>query len=139
MGSWILGGFWGLDGRAIHGYATSSMCWNYDFFVDLAPENVVCCGASYLNILLTHSPPQPLKGGFCFEPLIPRTANWWVRLSSSGSPEQPFGSFTLLAVFKLTVTLLVKIIKYDDRLVFVLLIYAKNRMVTVKNSEKTEL
>ena len=44
-----------------------------------------------------------------------------------------------MAVFELTVTLLVKIIKYDDRLVFVLLIYAKNGMVTAKNSEKTEL
>ena len=43
------------------------------------------------------------------------------------SPEQPFGSLTLLAVFELTVTLLVKIIKYEGRLMFVLLIYAKKR------------
>ena len=76
-------------------------------------------------IMLTHSPPQPPIDRFCFESLIPRTANWWVRLSSSGSPEQPFGGLTLLAVFKLMVTILVKIIKYDDRLVFVLLIYAE--------------
>ena len=76
---------------------------------------------------LTHSPPQPPIGRFCFESLIPRTANWQARLSSSGSPEQLFGGLTLLAVFELTVTLLVKIIKYDDRLVFVLLIYAKKR------------
>ena len=63
-----------------------------------------------------------------------------MHLFSSRFPEQPFGNLMLLVVFELTVTLLVKIIiKYDDRLVFIPLIYAKNGMVTVKNSEKTEL
>ena len=74
---------------------------------------------------LTHSLPELPISGFCFESLIPRTANWWVRLFTSGSPEQPFGDLMLLAVFELTVVLLVKIIEYDDRLVFVPLIYAK--------------
>ena len=45
----------------------------------------------------------------------------------------------LLAVFELTVTLLVKIMEYDDTLVFVPFIYAKNKIVIVKNSEKTKL
>ena len=77
--------------------------------------------------ILTDSPPEPLIGGFCFESPIPRTANWLARLFSSGFPEQPFGGLILLAVFEITVTLLVKIIEYDDRLVFVPLIYAKKR------------
>ena len=85
------------------------------------------------TVLAFNSSPEPPIGGFCFESLIPRTANWRACLSSSGSPGQPFGDLTLLAVFELTVSLLVKIIKYDDRLVFVLLIYAKNRN---SNSEK---
>ena len=71
---------------------------------------------------LTHSPPEPPIGGFCFESPILRTTNWRARLFSSGSPEQPSGCLMLLAVFELTVTLLVKIIEYDDRLVFVPLI-----------------
>ena len=45
----------------------------------------------------------------------------------------------LLAVFELTVTLLVKIIEYDNRLVLVSLIHAKNGKVIVKIPEKTEL
>ena len=84
-----------------------------------------------LEPCLTHSPPEPLIGGFCFDSPIPRTTNWRAHLFSSGSPEQPFGSLILLAVFE--VTLLVKIIEYDDRLVFVPLIYAKK---TEGHSEK---
>ena len=34
-------GVWRLGGGAIHGYATSSVCLNYDLFVDLAPGSVV--------------------------------------------------------------------------------------------------
>ena len=47
VGSWVFGGFWGFGGGAIHGYATSSVCWNYDLFVDLAPGSVLWLWASY--------------------------------------------------------------------------------------------
>ena len=57
--SWVFGGFWGLGDGAIHGYATYSVCQNYDLFVNLVPGSVVwlwafICLFSYVRLLSSY-------------------------------------------------------------------------------------